>query len=243
MSTSMSALPLASNRLDSFLEQQRCFVLEHRGTRHPFLLSYRDAGLRAEATRMCFLEFYQFINDYPFYLSILGGRMQYMEFLREISRIMADEVGAFQGKPHLTIYREFLRALGIAEDEIDSYQPLPTSVAMNQHVRNAYTQRPLAEAAGTLFGLETMASDMMDCLNEGLRASGYGAEVRHFFEIHVSLEKNHSDEGFAAARPLFRGDAATRARNEALFEKGVQDFMERLDGFWTAIGHKTGLMR
>jgi pyrroloquinoline quinone (PQQ) biosynthesis protein C len=243
MSLAAVAHPVVAptDKLTAFLEDHRGFVLDHPGTRHPFLEAYSTGGLSAQQTRICFLEFYQFINKYPFYLSILGGRLEDMSALQEIIRINADEVAAFRGKPHLQIYREFLNALGVSDTEIDQYQPQLPSLAINEHVRNAYLHSPVAEAVGALFGLETMASHMMYCLDQGLRVSGYSDAVRFFFTIHVELEKNHAEESFEAAKPLFRGDELSVRANEVLFEKGLREFMGRLDGFWSGVGARCDL--
>lgn len=220
------------------LEAKSDFVLAHRATKHPFLERYAEQGLTKVQTQQCFLEFYQFINQYPFYLAVLGGRIEDLKTLQEISRILADEIGTANGhRPHLDIYREFLNDIGLSDAEIDAYKPLGTSTAIQALVRETYTLESVSQGVGVLFGLETMASDMMFYLNEGLRASGYGDKERFFFAIHVELEKEHRAESFVAAGPLLDNPEAY-AKNWQGFETGLDTFMQALDDFWSGIEAK-----
>lgn len=100
----MKAARKISNATQEFLDNKREYVLSHSGTKHPFLISYEKNGLTSEATKKCYLELFQFINSYPFYLAILAGRIGDLSVLQEMVRILSDEVGARPGhRPHLHI--------------------------------------------------------------------------------------------------------------------------------------------
>lgn len=227
---------MVSPEINAFLLAQKSKVLTHSGTQHPFLQAFAENGLPPAACKEVFLEVLHLFKDYPFYLSILAGRLFDLKVLQEVIRILSDEVAAFNGKPHLDIYQDFLRIIGNDDASMAAHQPLKTSLAMNACIQRNYLEQDTAVGVGSLFALETMASDMMNFLNRGLAASGFDAEQRYFFEIHVELEKEHSDESFSAAIPILSNGGPEQVREkQRLFAQGLDDFMNTLSAFWSGI--------
>jgi pyrroloquinoline quinone (PQQ) biosynthesis protein C len=119
----------------------------------------------------------------------------------------ADETGYLRDPNHVQMKVEFCRQLGISDEEIRAYVPLPETIAMTftmlYYVRRSY------EEGLAVFGYagERVAarSGYARTLYEGLRTH-YGVDVQNF-AVHAYAEPDHG----ARAADLFRLVATTRA--------------------------------
>ena len=118
----------------------------------------------------------------------------------------ADEAGYLRDPNHVGMKIEFCRQLGLSDDDIRSYQPLPETIAMTCtmlfYVRRSY------EEGLAVFGYagERVAagSGYARTLYDGLREH-YGVGVKNF-EVHAYAEPDHGQK----AADLFRRVAETR---------------------------------
>ncbi len=119
----------------------------------------------------------------------------------------ADEAGYLRDPNHVRMKVEFCRLLGLGDDDIRGYAPLPETIAMTftmlYYVRRSY------EEGLAVFGYagERVAagSGYARTLYEGLRTH-YGVAVKNF-EVHAYAEPDHGDK----AADVFRLVATTRA--------------------------------
>jgi|SRR5581483_6578622 len=126
---------------------------------------------------------------------------------RHWAQNLADEAGYLRDPNHVQMKVEFCHQLGLTDDDIRAYRPLPETVAMTftmlYYVRRSY------EEGLAVFGYagERVAagSGYARTLYEGLRTH-YGVEVRNF-EVHAYAEPDHG----AKAADVFRLVAVTRA--------------------------------
>ena len=118
----------------------------------------------------------------------------------------ADEAGYLRDPNHVQMKVDFCRQLGLTDDDIRAYQPLPETIAMTCtmlfYVRRSY------EEGLAVFGYagERVAagSGYAKTLYEGL-GKHYGVEVKNF-EVHAYAEPDHGQK----AADLFRMVAETR---------------------------------
>jgi pyrroloquinoline quinone (PQQ) biosynthesis protein C len=119
----------------------------------------------------------------------------------------ADETGYLRDPNHVQMKVDFCRQLGLSDDDIRRYQPLPETIAMActmlYYVRRSY------EEGLAVFGYagERVAagSGYARTLYEGLRTH-YGIGAQNF-EVHASSEPDHGKK----AVDLFRLVVETRA--------------------------------
>ncbi len=119
----------------------------------------------------------------------------------------ADEAGYLRDPNHVQMKVDFCRQLGLSDDDIRGYTPLPETVAMTftmlYYVRRSY------EEGLAVFGYagERVAagSGYAKTLYDGLQRH-YGVQVRNF-EVHAYAEPDHGDK----AADVFRLVAVTRA--------------------------------
>lgn len=112
----------------------------------------------------------------------------------------ADESGYLGDPNHVDMKVEFCHQVGLTDEEILSYQPLPETIGM-VFTHLYYIRRSYEEGLATLgFAGERLAakSGYAKVLYEGLR-NHYGLEVRNF-EAHAYAEEDHGDK----AEELFR---------------------------------------
>jgi pyrroloquinoline quinone (PQQ) biosynthesis protein C len=118
----------------------------------------------------------------------------------------ADETGYLRDPNHVQMKIEFCHQLGLTDDDIRGYTPLPETIAMTFTM--LYYLRRSYEEGLAVFGYagERVAagSGYARTLYEGLKAH-YGMPVRNF-EVHAYAEPDHGDK----AADVFRLVATTR---------------------------------
>lgn len=122
----------------------------------------------------------------------------------------ADESGYLRDPNHVVMKVEFCRQLGLTDDDIRAYVPVPDTIAMTftmlYYVRRSY------EEGLAVFGYagERVAagSGYARTLYEGLQKH-YGMPVKNF-EVHAYAEPDHGDK----AADLFRLVATTRSAQD-----------------------------
>lgn len=210
--------------LDSHIEG----ILAHRAIEHPFLNWYARNPLTKEQEHKLFLECFYFFRYLPYYIAGMALNTRSDAVLREIILNVYDEVCG--NVTHSTLYRQFLHKLGITDEDIESYKPLPTTTALNEGIRKLYTEMPIAKSLGALYADETMSATMTAKLNDGLKNQGYDEKQRYFWELHTQVEVGHSNSVFNAIFPYIK-EADTKER----FEAGMTEFLDLVEAYWDGV--------
>lgn len=125
---------------------------------------------------------------------------------------LADETGFAGDRNHVDMKIEWARMLGIDDDELVSYRPLPETIGLVftscYYMRRSYEEGLAAFGwAGERFAASTGYARLM---YEGLREH-YGIEVENF-RVHAYAEADHGD----AADYLLRKVAVTAAQQRRI---------------------------
>jgi len=220
--------PMVDPQVKEYLDQQLGRILEHRGVNHPFLNSYATRRLTREQERILYLETACYFRDVPFYICSVVTLTRDENIMREILANVRDEFGT--DKSHAELFVEFLAAVGISKEDLAAYQPLPSTVALNQGIFEIYTTPPLLRALGGLYAEETQSAGMVASYDAGLRNAGYDAEVRHFWTLHIAAEIGHSNSVFNCIH-----DYLQDPKNRVQFERGIDDYMRLLEAYWDGV--------
>lgn len=210
--------------LDSHIEG----ILSNRAVEHPFLNWYTQNALTPEQERTLFLECFYFFRYLPYYIAGMAMSTRSDEVLREIILNVYDEVCG--EVTHSTIYRQFLHKIGITDEDIESYQCLPTTTALNEGIKKLYTEMPIAKSLGALYADETMSAIMTGKLNDGLKNQGYDDEKRYFWLLHTQVEVGHSNSVFNAIFPYIK-----EPNTKELFEEGMAEFLGLVEAYWDGV--------
>lgn len=210
--------------LDSRIEG----VLSHRAVEHPFLNWYTRNSLTKDQERTLFLECFYFFRYLPYYIAGMAMNTRSDAVLRELILNVYDEVCG--EVTHSTIYREFLHKIGISDEDIETYNPLPTTTALNEGIKKLYTEMPIAKSLGALYADETMSAIMVGKLNDGLKNQGYDEVMRYFWVLHTQVEVGHSNSVFNAIFPYIK-----EPNTKELFEAGMAGFLSLLEAYWDGV--------
>ncbi|GIW40473.1 MAG: hypothetical protein KatS3mg076_1050 [Candidatus Binatia bacterium] len=153
-------------------------------------------------------EFACFIANAP---DVYSFTMEDSEHFAHWAQNFADEAGYLRDPNHVEMKWEWCQQLGISAEELESYVPLPETIAttftMLYYVRRSY------EEGLAVFGFagERLAarSGYARVLYEGLKRH-YGMDVKNF-AVHAYAEPDHGDK----AEELFRkvvGTASVQKR-------------------------------
>jgi len=138
----------------------------------------------------------------------LGASEHFQHWIQNL----ADETGYAGDRNHVDMKVEWARMLGIGEDELRAYVPLPETIGMvftsMYYMRRSYEEGLAAFGwAGERFAASTGYAAMM---YEGMR-DHYGLDVENF-KVHAYAEADHGD----AADYLLRQVAVTRLQQHRI---------------------------
>ena len=171
------------------------------------------------------------LNICLFYVCGISAITRDEAVLRAIAFNARDELGL--SKPHADIYRDFLLKKGISEQEINDYQCLPGTQALNDGIRALYSTPPLQKALGALFADEAMSASMVAQYNDGLIKEGLSERDRSFWILHMEVEVGHSNAIFNVMEPHLESQAEQLA-----FVDGINQYMHLMEVYWDGIASK-----
>jgi pyrroloquinoline-quinone synthase len=218
--------PCIRDYLDAQVEK----ILAHRSVNHPFLNWYANNTLTKLQEKQLYLETNTYFEHLPFYVANISTITRDEAVLREVLHNSADELGFGTQKSHSEIFSQFLYMIGITQEDIEGYNPLQTSIDLNEGIRDIYNNLPLERALGALFADETQSAAMCARYNEGLKHHGYDARTRHFWELHIEAEIGHSNAIYNILGPYVSDD-----QGKMLFEEGISYYLDLMESFWDNI--------
>lgn len=213
---------------EKYLNDKIEYVLNSKAVNHPFLDFYQKNKLSRKEEIILFSECFYWFKDLPFYISGMSSITRDTNILKEISINVLDEVGG--EKSHAELYVDFLNDLGINESDVINYTPSKEVIKLNKGMEELYGGHPILKALGALFFDEAMSTVMMYKMNKALKFNGYSSDIRFFWEIHIELEKSHSNGMFNAIHPYIDSDYSKK-----VFESGIIELENLVEMFWNNI--------
>ncbi len=221
-------LTLNDQEVKNYLNEQMEYILNHRAVQHPLLNYYRQNKFTKEQEKKFYLECWYYFQYEPFYITSMAVNTRDYHILREIILNVYDEVA---GKvTHETLFREQINDLGITNEEIDTYQCLPTTKAINEGAKKLYGEPPIERALGALYADETMSAVLATQLNDGLENQGYDKNVRKHWLMHLNVEIGHSNNAFNAIAPY-----VIEPSGRELFATGINQYLQLLEAYWDGV--------
>lgn len=234
------ALPRVAACADpvEFLARLRAEVLAHPAVNHPLLGRVAHVPFVREDYRIFGLQHYALVGCFTTYLELLLLAAPDSDAKQWIAKVLVDEYGeGSEGKDHAELYREFLRATGVAQGEELSV-PLHSAVTgfIAEHLRIC-REEPFLVGLGALGpGHEWSIPKMFDRIIRGLRRARFDELEIQYFTLHVEQDVDHGSwleealvlyaESPEAQAQIHRGamlSLAARVR----FWSGVQDKIVR----------------
>lgn len=227
-------------RLDSgeFLERLKREVIGHPALMHPFLERFGEGDASAEGVRTFAIQYYRHVRVSRLYLAALISNCRNDEPLQlALAGILFDEYGGLNPEEtHPALYRRFLRALGISEEE---WEAPPTLPEIDLYISAHYE---MVRNPDIRFGLGALgpASEwpvppIYVRLSEGLKkAVGLPDEALEIFTSHVTMDVEHARIMMEAVAPYAEDEEGQKkVRESAMRSLNARSVM--LDGLYKAV--------
>ncbi len=221
-----------------FLERLKREVIGHPALVHPFLERFGDGEADAGGVREFAIQYYRHVRVSRLYLAALISNCRYDEELQlTLAEVLMDEYGHLNPQEtHPALYRRFLKALEISEEEWEAPRTLPE---IESYISVHYE---LCRHPDVRLGLGAMgpASEwpvppIYVRLAEGLKKSaGLPDEALEIFTSHVTMDVTHARIMMEALAP-YAGDEEGRrkVREGAMRSLDTRSIM--LDGLYRAV--------
>lgn len=181
-------------RAELFLQRLEAEVRSHPALHHPFLRRFAEGGLRRIQLWAFGLQHYQLVRVFTTYLEALVKSIPEQEVRDWIHTVLEDEYARPQTYDcsHPALYRRFLRALGLSEEDWDRVEALPeTRAFINHHIELTSLRHYLVGLGAVGPGHEWAIPTMFAYLVEGLRKVGVEEKPLEYFTLHVAQDLEH----------------------------------------------------
>ncbi len=213
------------------IEELRQAAMDHRIHTHPLLVEMSQRGLSKTSIKL-FLDNY-YVNNRVFHLHIAAQSLSTpFELRAELYKNLHDELGA--GDPeaaHPLLFLRNYRSLG----DTQVIKPLLGSIyLLNTKIFHTLLCGNYKQGLGALGFLELAMPNQMQMLLDGLKKSGLPERDLIFWELHITLDKDHGECWFDEMRKILH----TREDAYQILEGGIATLEARsvfYDSVWKAI--------
>lgn len=221
-----------------FLERLKREVISHPALTHPFLERFGDGEADAEGVREFAIQYYRHVRVSRLYLAALISNCREDEGLQlALAEVLMDEYGHLNpAETHPALYRRFLHALDIDEEEWEFPRTLPeieSYITVHQELcRNPDVRLGLG-AMGP--ASEWPVPPIYVRLAEGLKKSaGLSDDALEIFTSHVTMDVTHARIMMEALAPYAEDEEGQRrVREGAIRSLDTRSIM--LDGLYRAV--------
>ena len=223
---------------EEFLQRLKREVIGHPALTHPFLERFGEGDASEEGVRTFAIQYYRHVRVSRLYLAALISNCRDDEGLQlALAGILFDEYGHLDpDETHPALYRRFLRALGIAEEEWEAPRTLP-EIELYIEIHYALCRHPDVRLGLGALGpaSEWPVPPIYVRLTEGLKKSAsLSDDALEIFTSHVIMDVEHARIMMEAVSP-YAGDeeGQRRVREGALRSLDARSVM--LDGLYKAV--------
>jgi pyrroloquinoline-quinone synthase len=221
-----------------FLQRLKREVIGHPALVHPFLERFGEGDASEEGVRTFAIQYYRHVRVSRLYLAALISGCRDDERLQlALAEILFDEYGHLNPEEtHPALYRRFLRALSITEDEWEEPRTLP-EIELYIEAHYALCRHPDIRLGLGALGpaSEWPVPPIYVRLTEGLkRSAGLPDEALEIFTSHVTMDVTHARIMMDAVAPY----AADEGGQRRVWEGAMRSLDARsvmLDGLYRAV--------
>ena len=225
-------------RSGEFLEKLKREVIGHPALTHPFLERFGDGEADAEGVREFAVQYYRHVRVSRLYLAALISNCRDDEKLQlALAEILFDEYGHLNpDETHPALYRRFLRALDISEEQWAAPPTLPEIEAYISVHYELCRHPDFRLGLGALGpASEWPVPPIYVRLTEGLKKSaGVAEDDLEIFTSHVTMDVTHARIMMEAIAPYAEGEAGQSAVHEGA-RRSLDARSIMLDGLYRAV--------
>ena len=221
-----------------FLKGLKREVIGHPALTHPFLARFGDGDASEEGVRAFAIQYYRHVRVSRLYLAALISGCRDDERLQlALAGILFDEYGHLNPEEtHPALYRRFLRALGISEEEWEAPRTLP-EIEIYIEAHYALCRHPDVRLGLGALGpaSEWPVPPIYVRLSEGLkRAAGLPDKALEIFTSHVTMDVEHARIMMDAVVPYAGDEEGQRTVHEGAM-RSLDARSVMLDGLYKAV--------
>jgi pyrroloquinoline-quinone synthase len=223
---------------EEFLGRLKREVIGHPALVHPFLERFGEGDASEEGVRTFAIQYYRHVRVSRLYLAALISNCRDDEGLQlALAGILFDEYGHLNPEEtHPALYRRFLRALGVNEEEWEAPRTLP-EIELYIEGHYALCRHPDIRLGLGALGpaSEWPVPPIYVRLAEGLKKSaGMPEEALEIFTSHVTMDVEHARIMMNAVAPYAEDEEGQgRVREGAVRSLEARSVM--LDGLYKAV--------
>ena len=224
-----------------FMERLKREVIGHPALTHPFLERFGDGDTGVEGVREFAIQYYRHVRVSRLYLAALISNCGHDESLQlALAEVLFDEYGGLKpDETHPALYRRFLMALGITEEEWEAPATLPEIQLYITAHRELSGHPDFRLGLGALGpASEWPVPPIYVRLSEGLKKSaGLSDAALEIFTSHVTMDVTHARIMMDAIAPYATDEEGQRrVREGALRSLDARSVM--LDGLYRSVYHE-----
>ena len=182
-------------RIDEIVEERSLL-------KHPFYQSWNKGELPIESMREYAVQYYHFESAYPTFLSGLHHRCPD----REVRQLLLDNLWDEEhgDDNHVELWLRFCDALGLDRDDVVNGAATAATQELVDTYHDLTANAELSAGATALYAFESQVPDVAKAKIAGLRKfyGMDGAASVSFFEVHRTLDLEHSDAERTMVRTL-----------------------------------------
>lgn len=221
-----------------FLERLKREVIGHPALMHPFLERFGGGDTDVEGVKVFAIQYYRHVRVSRLYLAALISNCRDDERLQlALAGILFDEYGELNpDQTHPALYRRFLKALGLTEEEWGAPPTLP-EIELYISAHYEMCRHPdLRLGLGALGpASEWPVPPIYVRFAEGLRkASGLTEEALEIFTSHVIMDVAHARIMMESITPYAQDEEGQRIVREGTM-RSLNARKVMLDGLYRAV--------
>jgi pyrroloquinoline-quinone synthase len=223
---------------DEFLARLKREVIGHPALVHPFLGRFGEGYTGEEGVRTFAIQYYRHVRVSRLYLAALISNCGHDEKLQlALAEILFDEYGHLNPEEtHPALYRHFLAALGITEEEWEAPPTIP-EIQLYISVHRELTRDPDVRLGLGAMGpaSEWPVPPIYVRLTEGLKkATDLPDEALEIFTSHVTMDVTHARIMMGAIAPYTETEEGRKkVREGAMRSLDARSVM--LDGLYKTV--------
>jgi pyrroloquinoline-quinone synthase len=223
---------------EEFLQRLKREVIGHPALVHPFLERFGEGDASEEGVRTFAIQYYRHVRVSRLYLAALISSCREDERIQlALAEILFDEYGHLNpDETHPALYRRFLKALNITEEEWKAPRTLP-EIQLYIEAHYALCRHPDIRLGLGALGpaSEWPVPPIYVRLTEGLkRSAGLPDEALEIFTSHVTMDVTHARIMMDAVAPYAEDEEGQgRVREGAMRSLDARSVM--LDGLYKVV--------
>jgi pyrroloquinoline-quinone synthase len=222
----------------SFMQSFQQVTQNHVLWTHPFLERCRSGNLTLNEVRILAVQMYKFSKQFNRILasivcSCLDEAAQWV-----ILDNLFDEMGrGDMTQAHPELFRQFTRAIGINDDELERYVTYPeTQDLIDTYLSLAHEYGYLSALGAVCFASEGIVHSLYAQLYHGIQgAAPLAPESLIFFEVHLDVDDSHAAKLAALIDPRIQNETQAVDIHRAILE-AMDARVQFFDGIQSHLG-------